>query len=793
MNWPSYMDTAHIMAKSQEKGGQTLTEHTWQVLERLADQYQLHPYLESRIWRWLYWGCFLHDFGKAAAGFQQMLSGKKDIEWVSVRHRHEILSLGFVDWLFQKGNPDRPWILAIIAFHHKDFDRIIETYGGSKPFKQLDPWIANGLLFLANQIDQNTNDLLYQWISDYGIDWASQLDIPIGEPPLVTDMPKFSAENLAGSIYKALREIHKWRESLDEKGRQLANLCRGLIVSSDHAASANMGSFEALIISDAIARRPLEMKNFALREHQSAAAKLDAGSAVLIAPTGSGKTEAALLWAARQHLERPASRLFYTLPYQASMNAMARRLSEKFYNIDFNDDNNNTITIQHSRALLQSYRDHMDSEEKVGAKEALNRAQVRQNKTRLNLYPVKIFSPYQMLKVPYRLKGYEPLLIDYTDALFIFDEIHAYEPKRLALIIGLMKWLRQNFGARFFVMTATLPPPVRNALFDALFEDAAATTVLRATDQSYAESRRHVVVRREGDLLNHIDNIAQQYHNGEAVLVCCNTVARAQDAYRQLKAHITDHDIMMLHGRFTGRDRGVKERWLLQRVGTGLSSNQRRPTVFVATQVVEVSLDVDFDTLYTDPAPLEAMLQRFGRVNRGRGAIASLRPVHVFDQPSGADDSKPYDYRYVQRALELLREGPVDEAGIDTMLAQVYTGALAEEWIRDYDNSLLTFKRDVLEEMTPFESASYDIKDAFYRLFDGRQVLPIDCCDSYEQALEAGGYLAASEYLVNVSNGQFHQSKALPYDDYTWSTKCNYTTEMGLDLQSITHESDDNL
>lgn len=105
--------------------------HTWQVLARLRDQVELRPYLpalinDKRLWTHMYWACFLHDFGKAATEFQAVLQKQKN-DWREYKQRHEILSLAFVDWLFPRGYVDRQWIIAMIAFHHKDADVIDEV------------------------------------------------------------------------------------------------------------------------------------------------------------------------------------------------------------------------------------------------------------------------------------------------------------------------------------------------------------------------------------------------------------------------------------------------------------------------------------------------------------------------------------------------------------------------------------------------------------------------------------------------------------------------------------------
>ncbi|MEZ4731164.1 MAG: CRISPR-associated endonuclease Cas3'' [Caldilineaceae bacterium] len=110
---PDFM--AHLKAKSKDSNGyrQTLAEHTWLVLSRLADQHRLRPTLgeqigDERLWARMFYACLLHDFGKAAQGFQERLLDQPPAnEWSAGQHRHEVLSLAFVDWLFPRDRPDR--------------------------------------------------------------------------------------------------------------------------------------------------------------------------------------------------------------------------------------------------------------------------------------------------------------------------------------------------------------------------------------------------------------------------------------------------------------------------------------------------------------------------------------------------------------------------------------------------------------------------------------------------------------------------------------------------------------
>jgi CRISPR-associated endonuclease/helicase Cas3 len=758
---------SHLMAKSQDMGGQTLARHTWDVLARMADQLRLHPHLtayhDERLPQQAFWAAFLHDFGKAAAGFQAVLRGEPHA-WRERKHRHEVLSLAFIDWLFPRGHADRHAVLLMVAFHHKDAPLLFDKYGGAPLRDEAEKADRRAhIIELAGNIDDATRAHLWRWIDECAHDWARQLGFSLTDPPTLIPLADARRADLGRAMHSALRDLHMLLEGGQDGLLRRVILLRGLILSADHTASAGVEAFPDMPLTRERARAALGA--YAWRDHQRAAEDSPPGSLILVAPTGSGKTEAALLWAARQIEVRPASRLFYTLPYQASMNAMYARLAERVlgYPPELVQRGAPGIAIRHSRSLLRLYHDLMEQDEAEPIAAAKQARYIR-NRTDLNVYPIQVFSPYQMLKAAYSLKGYEPLMLDYTDAVFIFDEIHAYDPRRLALIVVLMGWLRRSFGARFLVMTATLPPMLRQPLIEAL--DA---QVVEATPDEFARSQRHIVHLIDGRMGESIvARVSADLDAGRAVLVCLNRVGDAQAVYIALRDALglrADGDapeIILLHGRFTARDRREKERLLLRQAG--VRRRERRPFVCVATQVVEVSLDVDFDALYSDPAPLEALIQRFGRVNRARAEGSPLLPVQVFTLPYNADAAdpyKPYDAVLVQRALAVLREQcdgrAIDEGQVSALLGMIYIGELLTAWESEYQRSASAFERDVLGTMLPAVSADDALRGRFYQMFDGVEVVPIDLLDDYYTAREERGWLEASQYLVSISYALWHE------------------------------------
>lgn len=736
-------NTAHLWAKSPtagESSGQTLVEHTWQVLSRLREFAALRPNLpeqigQPRLWQVLFWAAFLHDFGKAAQGFQAVLR-RKARRW---NYRHEILSLAFLPWIEPTFTPEeRVFLAAAIATHHKDLAEL-EDY--------MDP-DGETLAIMLDDLLPADVVALYGWLTECAREWLCALSaqtLGVSLPPFAPQPMLATPAQIRRSLRSVKKQFDTWVEQIYDSPNPLelapqlrpGILLRGLLVQSDHLASSGYGAPPALHLHAADMLRTAGIPADSLRPHQRQSADT-LGNALLSAPTGSGKTEAALLWAAAQNLPR----LFYTLPYQASMNAMYDRLQMLFPN---------QVGLLHGRAALSLYQRLM--EQAYTAEDAAKTARALRNRAGLSYYPVRVFSPYQMLKAAFQLKGYEALLADFYNAAFIFDEIHAYEPKRLALILETVQFLREHYAARFFVMSATLPKPVRQMLQSALMTFAR----VQADALTYAQFRRHELHLLDGDLLDetHIRQIAKSVQTGKQTLVVCNTVARAQQAWQMLGERISnDVPRFLLHGRFCGRDRTQKEREILAAAGVGQA--ERRPLLVVATQVVEVSLNLDLDILFTDPAPLEALLQRFGRVNRlGKRAPA---PVCIFTQIQAAYKRIYAPIRQVERTLQVLASyntAVIEESALAEWLDAVYDDStLMEKWHEEYQTQAAEFRTNFLAKLIPFQSDP-TIEEQFNKLFDGIEVLPEKFYTEYLLLKDSENYLESDQLLVSIPRGQY--------------------------------------
>jgi CRISPR-associated endonuclease/helicase Cas3 len=779
--WPEYLND--ILAKSADRGGETLAQHTWYVLERLSDLRRLRPTLNEvartpNLWHLLFWTCLLHDFGKATTGFQRMLATKgKDRWW----HRHEVISLACLDWIASGlSEPDQRAIVAAIVSHHKDASEIRSLYDYREEDGIPDP-VADPLA----ELDLSVVSKLWQWIDECAEDWRQALGFPADEVQMLPLMPHDEAlaafqSRGAQSIHHWLKRYHAWVHELEDPGqaaRILPILLRGLTTTADHLASSHL-TIELSPIQEGwehFAGRVLEPNNESFF-HQRESAARSGRSALLVAPTGSGKTEAALYWALGDGT-RPVPRIFYALPYQASMNAMHRRLQDG--KKGFGEER---VGIQHGRALQAMYASFANQ---APSWEARDRAKLQKNINTLHARPIKVFSPYQMLKAVFQLRGFEGMLTDYAQAAFIFDEIHAYEPGRLALMLEMVRYLREYYQARFFVMSATFPAIIREKLADALA--LGESDIITADGAVFEAFRRHRLDLLNGELLAEgVARIVDDVRAGKTVLACVNTVKRAQALRSALLAQgLPESQIVLAHSRYIVRDRISREQEIADRCGLGRKNPD--PFVLVATQVVEVSLNIDLDTIYTDPAPLEALLQRFGRVNRA--CKKGICPVHVYRQPD--DGQHVYDPKLVQGTLIEL-EGhkgqEIDEAGIATWLDTIYSDPVVQTaWQEDYQRAADGAAR-VLRSLRPFDSDDQK-EDKFEQMFDNVEVLPQCFERTYLDLIMKGEYIEASTYFVGINKQKYMQLRRIgrlrPLEDpdgrkHRWMVSLPYSSELGL-------------
>lgn len=492
-----------------------------------------------------------------------------------------------------------------------------------------------------------------------------------------------------------------------------------------------------------------------LRKTQLIASKTK-GSSFLIAPTGSGKTEASFLWADNNQTDNFSKRIFYVLPFTASINAMYNRLVK-----DLGSDE--LVGISHGKASYFIYK----SVESGDYDESNFETKRIQNLTKKIYRPYKILTPFQLIKFFFGVKGFEMGLSELTNSLLILDEIHAYDARVTCLLLESLKILKSKFGVDIFIMSATLPSFLKN-----LFSKELDISNFISLDSKELDSfTRHKVNIINNCIENCCDKILNDINSGKKVLIVCNTVDKAQFIYEWFKENDVDNSAL-LHGRFILKDR---ER---------IEKNLDNLNLLIGTQAIEVSLDIDYDVLYSEPAPLDALIQRFGRVNRRGWKDDIIKQVNIFK--IGSDNDKYiYNQNLVNKTLDVLNNFDIlPESKIQEIIDYVYSEGYDSKNQETFDEVKLSFNR-LLKNIVPFINFNKD--NDFYNLFDSYEVVPQKFREEYLDEINNKRYYKSMGYCLSISKGQFfklQKDNNVEFDcnSNTYFIDVKYDSELGLKL-----------
>lgn len=412
------------------------------------------------------------------------------------------------------------------------------------------------------------------------------------------------------------------------------------------------------VLSDSHTPRPM----------QSAVAEVELPNGPCLAliedATGTGKTEAALILAARMMAAGKASGLFFALPTMATSNAMLARLEEIAPRLF---EGKPSLGLTHGRANLNELfrgirgRDGSDPGVEVSCGPWL-----ADDRRRILLADVGVGTIDQALMAVLPTRFNTLRLKALSEHILIVDEAHEFDPYMETQLQRLLEF-QAKLGGAAIVMTATLPLEMRNGYARAFQKGLGARLPAAVPGRSYPALNligrgvracnpdpapatcRDVVVRRLPDEEEALKVLRHGAERGGACVWVRNAVDSAIAAVSALRASGIEADL--LHARFAVADRLRHERSLQSRFGREGSGREGR--VLVATQVVEASLDLDFDLMVADLAPIGSLIQRAGRLWRHMDLRpADRRPVagptlHVL----APDPANVVDAAWLKRVL----------------------------------------------------------------------------------------------------------------------------------------------
>ncbi|MFE4356551.1 CRISPR-associated helicase Cas3' [Kitasatospora sp. NPDC056800] len=705
---------------------------------------------EPQFWSLVRVAALLHDAGKIAELFQRQVEpGGKP--W---GERHEVLSLAYVDLLALPagwGSEERLLIATLVAGHHRPL-HAASSLGGGKPalsrlYNERTRWDeafghVPGPDGPRPQVPRGLHQELLAWLAgSLGTEPAP----PGPNDPVLADRARLLLQDV----------LTAWRLPVKAHQGLLAVLAQGALTLADHAGSAHVDLQTHMPLpTDYLARLP-----YPPHRHQHDAGTT-VGHLVLIAPTGSGKTEAGLSWAARQLATMAGMpRVVWTLPYRASLNAARRRFQHTLHPAA--GEKQPDIGLLHG-ALARTLLTEASEDDCCSGptKDDARKARARANAMRLFTQRLRVATPHQLLAAAIAGPTHSSVLLEQANSLFVLDELHAYDPETFGRLCAAMR-LWEQLGSRIAVLSATLAPPLLTIVDESLHQPV---TCHRAEPGTAPVRHRLVVDELALTDPESIARLEGWIDEGHSVLAVVNRVAAGQALFAALADHAREQHpddpdaALLLHSRFKNKDRDEIERRLLKRHRERRSDDApRRGGLVVATQTVEVSLQLDFDRGAVENAPIEAVAQRAGRVNR-RG----LHPDGAVEfRVHRTDGHRPYDQGAVEAAWSALTtlaaEGATDlsEQDIDRLLALAYDTDWGHRWAERAREARDGFTAEFLTFADPFHDRTEYAKSLGER-FDTVEVLLEEDTEEYRRLAvgRKADPLLAAGLLIPLGYGQ---------------------------------------
>ncbi len=523
------------------KPDKSLIDHLLEVYKlgrEIARQLHLRDELTQRALL----ACLLHDIGKATESFQKHVRGQN-----KRAYPHALVSFPFI-LVAEHLLWGRPLTAsAAVVSHHSPLTPLL--YEGWNPPKLL-PELPDVLRKTFAQAEEFSLDVESLYSK------ALALNNPSGVLHGSHKKLLMEFQNIPTNDFAAVKTVLHLADWLASSGKATSSM---LFLKRGKESISNF----------------IALKGFTLRKFQETASNLENSENLrLRAPTGSGKTEALLLWAGN------AQRIIYLLPTQATANAMWKRLS-KIYGEE-------NVGISHGRAKYVLFKEWEQKEHEEDEPPLDYRLFAS-----VFAKPVIVATLDQYLIGHMNGRHWEERQTLSKNSAVIIDEIHSYEP----FTLGILKYVLENEKPlKLALASATLPDVLLNLFGDQNLVEA---------DETFWKRQRYNLKFTEYPIESGIEKAIEVAKKGGKVLIITNTVQKAQDIFEKL--HDKWPQTILLHSRFIYLERLKREEQAMQ-ADPG--------TILISTQIVEVSLDISYDILLTELAPVDALIQRMGRVNR---------------------------------------------------------------------------------------------------------------------------------------------------------------------------------
>ncbi|MGK9475601.1 CRISPR-associated helicase Cas3' [Melioribacter sp. OK-6-Me] len=746
MEVTDYKIWAKSPSKDKEKGI-SLNKHIKDIQDNID---KLRPYIkDDNLYELIKISVLLHDIGKALPYFQIRSVGNRNYKpfEVTTNLPHSIFSLFLVNKKYlkeliegyyqQKADEYTQFVLSAVAYHHwrNNFEEVVR-YSNNDLEKLLNSNLINEIIENLKEdledIFRGKTDLIQfdeimakeilngAQIQNYAIPPYNLYWLPMRlsfEKVNLTDWVKIAGFLMRCDHFASFCESeNNYELQIEIPGLEYIKIKEKITTSIGEKLSN--GATVNLWQAELIEQNDLKNKNV-----------------ILIAPTGSGKTEFSFLWS-------NGEKTFYTLPLRSAVNQIFKRSQ-----VLFDDEKVERTGLLHSDADVYLLGDGNETENLESYSMA-----------RQLSYPFMVSTGDQFFPYALRPPSYERIYATFSYSRLVVDEVQAYDPKAAAIIVKYLEDIHK-MGGKFLLVTATLPSFIKQELEKRIKKENEERPDFELVDyyeqnETYAHIKKHKLafIREEhnekeyqfsNELIRGMVAKAKE-NNGQRVLVVVNTVKLAVDTFNELHKLIEKENnfyLELLHSRLTFNIRQEKEKRIEREFSNPKPENEKMPKIVVATQVVEASLDLDADILFTELAPLDSLIQRMGRVLRRykTESPSSLESpnvfITIFENGIESGGHKVYSNDLVEITLKLLSNS-VDDSKKDWLDNNGYYKKKSNDWRNvktvdqffkkiknmDDDNFLLSEKkkRDLVDELydKKWFAVSESYLSEFYKTLD---------------------------------------------------------------------------
>ncbi len=594
-----------FLAKST---GETIIEHTENLIENFILLMKLYPNIKVNK-KLLLLACIYHDLGKINKKFQGKLFGKRDESEIP----HGVLSTAFINSknLIKNQNFDKYDLKILahaVALHHERDISEIEDDDFEKEIELMNNETENFINSLK-KLEKKYKDY-FEKDNDELVEKSEIFNIQDNNIKL---------KKLSERYYKLGERLYSVDVSISkEEAEEIFSkyiMLKGLLNKIDYAASSglkveyknnflekSMENFLQNILKKYNSNNNWnDLQKFMIKNRDK--------NVIVVAQTGFGKTEAGLLWIGN-------NKGFFTLPLRVAINSIYKRIEEQI----IQGDVTNKFGILHSDFRSEYLKNLENNKKDKNIQKNMTEDKFDEyiNKTKQLSLPLTVCTIDQLFDFVYRAAGFELKVAILSYSKIVIDEIQMYSSELVASLIFGIKYIT-DFGGKFAIMTATLPGVIKTLLEK--------ENIPFITTEPFINNDIRHKVKVENKEIN-AEFIKEKYKNNK-ILVVCNTVRKSKEIYDKLKEMgIPDDEINLLHSQFIKKDRAEKEAEISKfadpkRFTENIKKereieNIRENGIWIRTQVLEASLDLDFDVLITELSDLNGLFQRMGRCYRKR-------------------------------------------------------------------------------------------------------------------------------------------------------------------------------